>query len=219
MNKIRVLIADDHPVFREGLCYFLTKEEDLDVIARAEDGAEAVALAKDLRPDVAILDIAMPKIDGIEAAKQIKSACPNTAILMLSAYGYDSYILAALRAGAAGYLLKNAPINDLIGAIRLAYAGEAVLDLKAVDKVLRYLAVEEGQEKRDIDVLHHREREVLKQAAMGKSNKAIGEEPFISERTVQTHMVNIFQKLRVGSRTEAVLRALKEGWITLDDLP
>ena len=219
MNKIRVLIADDHPVFREGLCYFLTKEDDLDVIARAKDGAEAVALAKELRPDVAILDIAMPKLDGIEAAKQIKSACPNTAILMLSAYGYDSYILASLRAGAAGYLLKNAPINDLISAIRLAYAGEAVLDLKAVDKVLRYLAVEEGQEKRDIDVLHHREREVLKQAAKGKSNKAIGEELFISERTVQTHMVNIFQKLRVGSRTEAVLRALKEGWITLDDLP
>ncbi|MFC2017728.1 response regulator [Chloroflexota bacterium] len=219
MNKIRVLVADDHPVFREGLCYFLAKEDDLDVIARAEDGAEAVALAKDLRPEVAILDIAMPKLDGIEAAKQIKSACPNTAILMLSAYGYDSYILASLRAGAAGYLMKNAPINDLISAIRLAYAGEAVLDLKAVDKVLRYLAVEEGEEKRNIDVLHHREREVLKQAATGKSNKAIGEELFISERTVQTHMVNIFQKLRVGSRTEAVLRALKEGWITLDDLP
>lgn len=219
MNKIRILVADDHPVFREGLCYFLEQEDDLDVIARAEDGAEAVALAKDLRPDVAILDIAMPKLDGIEAAKQIKSACPNTAVLMLSAYGYDSYILASLRAGAAGYLLKNAPINDLTSAIRLAYAGEAVLDLKAVDKLLRYLALEEGQEKKDIDVLHHREREVLRQAAMGKSNKAIGEELFISERTVQTHMVNIFQKLRVGSRTEAVLRALKEGWITLDDLP
>lgn len=219
MNKIRVLVADDHPVFREGLCYFLMQEDDLDVIARAEDGAQAVAMAKDLRPDVAILDIAMPKLDGIEAAKQIKSTCPNTAILMLSAYGYDSYILASLRVGAAGYLLKSAPVSDLISAIRLAHAGEAVIDLKAVDKVLRYLAVEEGQDKKDIDVLHQREKEVLKQAAMGKSNKAIGEELFISERTVQTHMVNIFQKLRVGSRTEAVLRALKEGWITLDDLP
>jgi len=187
MKKIRVMVADDHPVFREGLCYFLEGEEDLEVVA-------------------------------IEAAKQIKNACPNTAILMLSAYGSDSYILTSLRAGAAGYLLKNVPINELISAIRLAHAGEAVLDLKAVDKVLRYLAVEESGERKDIGVLHDREREVIKQAAMGKSNKQIGEELFISERTVQTHMVNIFQKLRVGSRTEAVIRALKEGWITLDDL-
>ena len=219
MKKIRVIVADDHPVFLEGLCYFLEGEADLEVIAKAADGAEAVEFAKDLIPDVVILDIAMPNLDGIEAAKQIKNACPNTAILMLSAYGYNSYILASLRAGAAGYLLKNTPINELISAIRLACAGEAVLDLKAVDKVLRYLAVEESGEKRDIEVLHHREREVIKQAAMGKSNKQIGDELCISERTVQTHMVNIFQKLRVGSRTEAVLRALKEGWISLDDLP
>lgn len=219
MKKIRVLVADDHPVFRDGLCHFLEKEEDLMVIARAADGAEAVALAKELRPDVAILDIAMPNLDGIEAARQIKDACPNTAILMLSAYGYDSYILSSLRAGAAGYLLKNAPVHELISSIRLAHAGEAVLDLKAIDKVLRYLAVEQGGERKDVEVLHHREREVIKQAAMGKSNREIAEALFISERTVQTHMVNIFQKLRVGSRTEAVLRALKEGWITLDDLP
>jgi len=219
MNKIRVMVADDHPVFREGLCHFLEGETDLEVVARAVDGAEAVDLAKDIRPDVVIMDIAMPNLDGIEAAKQIKNACPNTAILMLSAYGYNSYILASLRAGAAGYILKSTPISELISAIRLAYAGEAVLDLKAVDKVLRYLAVEESGERKEVELLHHREREVIKQAAMGKSNKQIGEELFISERTVQTHMVNIFQKLRVGSRTEAVLRALKEGWITLDDLP
>lgn len=219
MKKIRVLVADDHPVFREGLCHFLEGEADLEVVDRAADGAEAVDMAKDLQPDVVILDIAMPNLNGIEAARQIKNACSNTAILMLSAYGDNSYILASLRAGAAGYLLKSAPIDELISAIRLAYAGDAVLDLKAVNKVLRYLAVEDSGERKEIELLHHREREVIKQAAMGKSNKQIGEELFISERTVQTHMVNIFQKLRVGSRTEAVLRALKEGWITLDDLP
>lgn len=219
MKKIKVMVADDHPAFREGLCRFLEDEKDLEVVAKPVDGAEAVDLAKELRPDVAILDIAMPNLNGVEAAKQIKNTCPNTAILMVSAYDYDSYILASLRAGAAGYLLKNTPINEMINAIRLVHVGEAVLDLKAVGKVLRYLAIEEDEERRDIEVLHHRELEILKQAAKGKSNKAIGEGLVISERTVQTHMVHIFQKLGVGSRTEAVLRALKEGWLTLDDLP
>ena len=213
------MIADDHPAFREGLCQLLEGEEDLKCIAKPEDGEEAVRLAKELAPDVAIIDVAMPKLNGIEAAKQIKVACPNTAILMVSAFGYESYVLASLRAGAAGYLLKSAPLRELTNAVHSVQAGEGVFDLKAASKILQRLSAEKGEEKRSPEELHRRELQVLKLAAKGISNKQIASKLSISERTVQTHLVNIFRKLGVGSRTEAVLHALKEGWLTLDDLP
>jgi len=213
------LIADNHPAFREGLCQLLEGEEDLKCIAKPEDGEEAVRLAKELAPDVAIIDVAMPKLNGIEAAKQIKVACPNTAILMVSAFGYESYVLASLRAGAAGYLLKSAPLRELTNAVHSVQAGEGVFDLKAASKILQRLSAEKGEEKRSPEELHRRELQVLKLAAKGISNKQIASKLSISERTVQTHLVNIFRKLGVGSRTEAVLHALKEGWLTLDDLP
>lgn len=213
------MIADNHPAFREGLCQLLEGEEDLKCIAKPEDGEEAVRLAKELAPDVAIIDVAMPKLNGIEAAKQIKVACPNTAILMVSAFGYESYVLASLRAGAAGYLLKSAPLRELTNAVHSVQAGEGVFDLKAASKILQRLSAEKGEEKRSPEELHRRELQVLKLAAKGISNKQIASKLSISERTVQTHLVNIFRKLGVGSRTEAVLHALKEGWLTLDDLP
>ena len=219
MEKIRILIADDHPAFREGLCRLLEGEEDLECVCKPSDGEEAVSLAKELLPDVAIIDVAMPKLNGIEAAKQIKAACPNTAILMVSAFGYESYILASLRAGAAGYLLKTTPLRELTNAIRSVHTGEAVFDLKAASKILRRLTAEKGKEKEGLEELHRRELEVLKLAAKGISNKEIASKLTISERTVQTHLVNIFRKLGVSSRTEAVLHALKKGWLTLDDLP
>ena len=219
MEKISVLVADDHPAFREGLCRFLGEEEDLEVIAKPADGEQAVRLAKELLPDVAIIDVAMPKLNGIEAAKQIKAACPNTAILMVSAYSYESYLLASLRAKAAGYILKNASLDELINAVRMVHNGEAVFDFKSISKVLGQLTTDEDTERKMLAELHHRELEVLKLAAKGRSNKEIAEELGISERTVQTHMVNIFRKLEVGSRTEAVLHALREGWLNLDDLP
>jgi len=219
MGKIRVLIADDHPVFREGLCQLIEQEEDLECVARPADGEEAVRLAIELLPDVAIIDIAMPKLNGIEAASQIKAARPTIAILMVSAFGYESYILASLRAGAAGYLLKNAPLRELTNAIRSVHAGEAVFDFKATSKILRRLANDKGKERIDLEELQPRELEVLRLAGKGMSNKEIAGELVISERTVQTHLVNIFRKLDVGSRTEAVLHALREGWLTLDDLP
>ena len=133
MDKIKVMVADDHPAFREGLCRLLKDETDLEVVALPEDGEEAVESARKLQPDVAIIDISMPKLNGIEAAKQIRVAAPTTAILMVSAYSYPSYVLAALRAGAAGYLLKNAPLNELISAVRLVHSGEGVFDLKATE--------------------------------------------------------------------------------------
>ena len=188
-------------------------------MGRAADGAEAVRLAKELLPDVAIIDVAMPGINGIEAATQIKAACPGTAILMMSAYRYETYMLASLRAGAAGYLLKNIPLRDLINAIRLVHAGEGVFDLKATSKILSRVAGDKGEKRRDLEGLRRRELEVLRLAAKGLGNKEIAAELVISERTVQTHLVNIFRKLRVSSRTAAVFTALKEGWLTLDDLP
>jgi len=219
MKKISVLVADDHPTFREGLCHFLESEKDMEVVAKPTDGEETVRLAKELLPDVAIIDVAMPKLNGIEAARQIKTANPTTAILMVSAYAYESYLLASVRVGAAGYLLKNAPVSELISAVRSVRSGEAVFDLKAISKILGRLATEPGAESKGLEGLHDREVEILKIAANGLSNKHIAEKLSISERTVQTHMFHIFKKLGVGSRTEAVLRALREGWLTLDDLP
>lgn len=214
-TKIRLLIADDHPVFREGLSLLLEEESDLEVVAVAKDGQEAVSLARECLPDVVILDVAMPKLNGIEATKQIKAACPNTAILVLSAYGYESYMLAAIGAGATAYLLKTVDLVELVDAIRVVHDGQTVLDPIAADKLFCHLAYATGSP-RASHQLHERELEILRLACM--SNKRIAAELVISERTVQTHFVNIFRKLGVSSRTEAVLHALREDLITLDDL-
>ncbi len=121
MDKIKVLVADDHPTFREGLCHFIEAEEDLEVVARSADGPNTVSLAKELNPDVAIIDVSMPGLNGIEAARQVKEACPKTAIIMVSAYDYESYVLASLQAGAVGYLLKDTPVRELVSAIRMVH--------------------------------------------------------------------------------------------------
>lgn len=219
MEKIKVLIADDHPAFREGLCRFLEDEDDIEVVAHATDGEETISLAQELRPDVAVVDVAMPGLSGIEAANQIKEACAATAILMLSAYDYESYVLASLRAGAAGYLLKDTPLFELASAIRMVHRGEAVFNLRATGNILNRLTAGSSQGWSACGELHDREIQVLKLLAKGMSNRDIAGELIISERTVQTHLVNIFKKLGVGSRTEAAMHALKKGWLTLDDLP
>ncbi|MDO8473624.1 MAG: response regulator transcription factor [Dehalococcoidia bacterium] len=218
-SKIKVLVADDHPAFLEGICRLLADESDIDVVARSSDGEAAVKMAKLLQPDVVVLDVAMPKLNGIEAAKQIKAACPNTAIILLSAYEYESYLLAALNAGATGYLVKNAPVRNLISAVRSAHSGQAVFDLKVAGRVLRNMSQDGREERKEAIWLQPREVQVLKLAAKGMSNKEIAQKLVVSERTVQSHLVNIFRKLAVGSRTEAVLRALKQGWLIPDDLP
>lgn len=218
--KIRLLIADDHPVFREGLSQLLEEESDLEVVAVAEDGQEAVSLAQECLPNVAILDVAMPKLNGIEATKQIKAACPNTAIIALSAYGYESYVLAAIGAGATAYLLKTEDLGELVDAIRVVHAGQTVLDPIAAHKLFSRLAYATGNlTPKAPHQLNQRELEILRLVARGITNKQIAAELIISERTVQTHCVNIFKKLGVSSRTEAVLHVFKEGLITLDDLP
>ncbi len=219
MEKIRVLVADDHPVFREGLVSLLIQEEDIEVIAQASNGVEAVEKAHQLSPDVAVLDVSMPELNGIETTKKIKAASPTTAILVLTAYDYDSYVLGAIEAGAAGYLLKSVRVRDLVRAIRALHSGETVLGPHATRKLLSRLVSTKGEGVEVSQPLHSRELEVLKTAAKGLSNKEIAQALGISVRTCQTHLANIFAKLSVGSRTEAVLRALREGWLTLDDIP
>jgi NarL family two-component system response regulator LiaR len=218
VGKIRVIIADDHPAFRAGLCRCLRDEKDIDVIAEAGDGDEAVKLAEQLQPDVIIIDVSMPKLNGIEAAKQIRAACPNMAILTVSAFSQQSYIIDSMRAGTSGYLLKTASLPEIISSIRLVHTGHTIFDLKAATSILRKLSSQDSQNNVS-QVLAKRQLEMLKLTAKGLSNKEIAAELAISERTVQTHLGSLYKKLGVGSRTEAVLSALKEGLITIDDLP
>ena len=220
MAKIRVLLAEDHVIVREGTRELVQHEPDMEVVGEAGDGEEAIQLAARLRPDVVIIDIAMPKLNGIEATKQIKEMYPATAVLVLTAYDDDQYIFALLEAGAAGYLLKNVRGRELIDAIRAVYAGESVLHPAITRKVIEsFMPAGKPAERRIAEPLSEREMEVIKLAGRGMSNKDIAEELSLSVRTVQAHLGNIFNKLGVGSRTEAVLYALKKGWVALEDLP
>ena len=220
MGKIKILIADDHAVVREGTRRILEGEQDLEVVAEAGDGEEAVRLATTVKPDVAIIDISMPKVDGIEATKQIKALSPVITVLILTAYDDDQFIFSLLEAGAAGYLLKSVRGRELIDAVRAVHAGESVLHPSVARKVLNRFASISGKPRKQkpAEVLSEREIDVLKLATRGLSNQDIAEELCLSRRTVQGHLANIFNKLVVSSRTEAVVRALKEGWITLDDV-
>jgi DNA-binding NarL/FixJ family response regulator len=216
MKKIRVLVVDDHAIFRAGLLQFLSSEADMECVGVAENGREAIQLTADLLPDVVILDIAMPEMDGIAVAKQIRSEYPGTAILMLSAYKYDSYVLASIRAGVRGYLLKNVSPLEVVNAVRSINMGQAVFNLEAAGKIFGNIANMSTTEILGFKELRSRELEVLKLAAHGMSNKEISATLDISEHTVRSHFVNVFRKLGVGSRTEAALLALRSGLINLD---
>ena len=217
MDKIKVIIADNHPAFREGLCRLLKDENELEVVGQASDGEEVIELSRTVQPDVAIVDVAMPKLSGIEAIKGIKEVSPKTAVLMLSAFNYQTYVLSALRSGASGYLTKETPIDELKAAIRLAFAGQGIIDRSVANNMIRHLISEKDGKNADTTI-YPREIEVLKLAARGMRNKEIAKDLNISERTVQAHLGNIFNKLDVDSRTEAVLRGLKEGWLEICDL-
>jgi NarL family two-component system response regulator LiaR len=219
VDKIRILLADDHAVVREGTKSLLEQEDDLEIVAEADDGKKAVQLAIRQRPDVVIMDFAMPKLNGIEATKQIKAIDPTIAVLVLTAYDNEQYIFAFLEAGAAGYLLKDVHMDELVKAIRAVHAGESILHPAIARKVINHFAQppEKRSEEHALAQITERELEVLKLAAQGKSNREIALELSISVRTVQTHLGNIFNKIDVGSRTEAVVCALKQGWLTLED--
>lgn len=216
-EKIRILVVDDHAIVREGLCLLLKEEADLEVVAQAANGKEAIKLAETLHPDVAIIDVVMPELNGIETAKQIKANSPATAIIMLSAYDYEAYTLGALEVGAGGYLLKETSPSELVNAVRMIHAGQGVVDLKAWNRILQRVTAPEEEGRRSLEKLQTRELDILELVAKGMSSREIGKKLFISERTVHTHLDNIFTKLGVHSRTEAVVHALREGWITLDD--
>lgn len=221
MDVIRVLLAEDHVVVREGTRELVQRERDMEVVGEAGDGEEAIELTDELRPDVVIMDISMPRVNGIEATKRIKERHPTTAVLILTAYDNEQYIFALLEAGAAGYLLKNVRRSELIDAIRAVHQGEPVLHPQIARKVIERFrdrkARPSAEEEPIRDPLSEREMEVLRLAGKGISNKDIASQLSLSARTVQAHLGNIFSKLGVGSRTEAVLYALRKGWFSLDD--
>jgi NarL family two-component system response regulator LiaR len=218
MNKIKVIIADDHALFREGTRSLIAQEKDMEVVGEASDGEETVRLVTELHPHVVLMDIAMPRLNGIEATKQIKADYPATAVLILTAYDNDQYVVALLEAGAAGYLLKNVGGKDLINAIRAVHAGEAVLHPTIAQKVFSRLGAGGRTPEASPAELSERELGILKLAAHGMSNQDIASQLYLSRRTIQSHLANIFRKMDVGSRTEAVLRALRQGWLSMDDI-
>lgn len=222
MDKIRLVLAEDHVVVRQGTKQLLQRYPDLEVVGEAADGEEAVAIVKDLQPDVAILDVRMPRMTGIEATRKIKAECPNVAILILTAHDDDEYVFALLEAGANGYLLKTAEVEELVKAIHAVNAGQPALDPLITRKVVsqfmsgKSLPDVMSQVGDEMDGLTGRELEVLQMVGQGLTNKEVAQRLFISDRTVQAHLSNIFSKLQVTSRTEAVMYGIRKGWITVD---
>jgi NarL family two-component system response regulator LiaR len=217
-EKTRILLADDHPLLREAMRSSIDQQEDMEVVGEAGDGDEAVRLSLEMEPDIVIMDIVMPRLNGIEASKRIKTTNPTTAILILTAYDDDRYVLGLLEAGAAGYLLKSARIRDVVEAIRTIRMGESVLHPSIIAKLLAYT----GQTGKDSDkprrehLLSAREMQVMRLVAKGMSNKDIAVDLGLTVRTVKAHLSNIFVKLDVASRTEAILKGLREGWLALE---
>jgi NarL family two-component system response regulator LiaR len=219
-SKTRILIADDHPLLREALCQVFSSQKDMEIVGQAGNGEEAINLASQLKPDILVMDIMMPKFDGLEASRQIKKIHPNTAILILTAYDDDNYVLGLLEAGATGYLMKSAKGQDLVEAVRAVRAGESVLHPKIIEKLIKQAMVKpvETAEHKLKEVLSDRETEMLKLLATGMSNKEIAEKLCLSLRTVKAHMSNIFTKMNVASRSEALVEALRKGLLTLEDI-
>jgi DNA-binding NarL/FixJ family response regulator len=221
-KRIRLLLADDHAVVRSGTRELLERQPDLDIVGEAADGEEAVRLTHELQPDVVVMDVRMPKLSGVEATRRIRAQCPDVKVLVLTAHDDDEYVFALLQAGAKGYLLKTAEIDKVVEAIRAVAAGQSMLAPTVAGKVVAQFS--SGKNLPDMlnsasnqyDGLTERELGILKLVGKGLSNKQIGKEIYISDRTVQAHLSNIFSKLGVSSRTEAVMYAVRKGWIATE---
>jgi DNA-binding NarL/FixJ family response regulator len=219
MEKIRVVLADDHALVRQGISRFLEDSGDITVVAEAEDGERAFELVVEHQPDVAVVDIRMPKVSGVDLARRIRAEYPHVRILVLTAYDDDPYVFALLQAGVDGYILKTADSAQLVQAVRQIAHGEPALDPTVAKRLIERVAAGRMSLRRDevIERPTDRELEVLRLAGKGFTNKAIGRELGISARTVQGHLARVYSKLHIGTRTEAVLKAVREGWITVDD--
>lgn len=207
---IRIVLADDHPLTRAGIAEFLRRESSLELLGEAEDGLRAWQLIQELKPDVALLDIRMPGLDGVSVAQKVKEAGLSTATIMLTSYDAQQYVMASLRAGARGFVLKTVSPKELTAAIATVARGGLYLDPEVASVM--------GERDFDPEQLSTREREVLVLAAKGLSSKEVAGKLFISERTVQTHLASIYDKLGSKNKTEALLLALKYGVVTLEEL-
>jgi len=214
-SAIRVLLADDHALFRQGVRRLLEGAGDIEVVGDAETGEESVRLAEDLAPDIVLLDVAMPTLSGIDAARMIKASSPRAGIIMLTVHADEEFLFEAIKAGAMGYLLKDCTPDELIRAIRVVHSGEGLLAPTMAAKVMREFA--RTRETKDLAAVHlpltQREVEILQHVTTGLANKEIANRLSISERTVKNHLSNIMEKLHVNSRTQAAVYALRRGLV------
>ncbi len=218
-TKIRVLITDDHKIVRKGMAALLATEPDILVVGEASNGQEAVSVVEQLQPDVILMDLVMPEMDGIEAISRITSIHPNIRILVMTSFATDDKVFPAIKAGALGYLLKDSAPEELIDAIRQVYRGEPSLHPKIALKMLQEISQPASSDKVQLteDPLTEREADVLTLVARGLSNQEIAKELVISEATVRTHVSRILSKLHLASRTQAALYALRQGLASLDE--
>lgn len=218
MTKIKVLLADDHDLFRYGLKKMLAPEKQVEVIGEAKDGDEAVAKVQDLLPDVVLMDIQMPKKNGIDATYLINKNCPSVEVVVLSMFEDDQHLFAAIKAGAKGYLLKNSSVDEVVRVIEAAARGESLLNPAIATRILTEFKTPVRESVVDEDFfcdLTERELEILRLLSSAKSNQEIAASLFVSEKTVKNHISNIYRKLQVNTRTEAMLKALKSGLTNL----
>jgi NarL family two-component system response regulator LiaR len=221
-NTVRVLIADDHVIVRKGIRALLATEPDIEVVGEARDGEEVIAQAQETQPDVILMDLIMPGMDGLEATRYLSNHLPHSRILVLTSFAGDDKVFPAIRAGALGYLLKDSGPQDLVEAIQQVHRGESSLHPSVARRVLRELAERRRptgpcEQSLDTDPLTERQVEVLQLVAQGHSNREISSLLMISEATVRTHVSNILCKLNLCSRTQAALYALREGLISLNE--
>ncbi|MDZ4765160.1 MAG: response regulator transcription factor [Chloroflexota bacterium] len=216
MSPIRVVLADDHAVVRKGIREFLEEDPEIEVVAEASNGEKVKALILQYKPDVAVLDVRMPSATGIEVTTWIRSQALSIGVLILSAFDDDPFVIAAVQAGANGYVLKNAEAEQIIDAVRRVSLGQSVIPAEIAESLIRHMIEEKNIPSAPVpERLTEREREVLQLAAAGLTNRGIGIQLSISDRTVQGHLASIYAKLTVGSRTEAVTKALQIGAIQL----